>query len=130
MHELVDGEVIIIQLEAGTYFSLRGCAPEIWALLATGRDEAGVVEALRIRYRGRDAEIERAVKTLLGRLVAERVIEADPESPVPPLPASLGDPASYEEPVLERYDDMQDFLLVDPIHEVGAAGWPAPPPAA
>jgi len=24
---------------------------------------------------------------------------------------------------------MQDLLLVDPVHDVGDAGWPHPPPA-
>ena len=30
----------------------------------------------------------------------------------------------FVDPALEKYTDMQDFLLVDPIHEVSDAGWP------
>jgi hypothetical protein len=26
---------------------------------------------------------------------------------------------------LNKYTDMQDLLLLDPIHEVDAAGWPS-----
>jgi hypothetical protein len=30
----------------------------------------------------------------------------------------------YIAPVLQRYDDLEDLLLLDPIHEVDDAGWP------
>jgi hypothetical protein len=30
----------------------------------------------------------------------------------------------FEPPVLEQYTDMQDLLLLDPIHEVDEQGWP------
>jgi hypothetical protein len=31
---------------------------------------------------------------------------------------------SWAEPVLDKYTDMQELLLLDPIHEVDDAGWP------
>jgi hypothetical protein len=31
-----------------------------------------------------------------------------------------------EPPRLERYTDMKDYFLLDPIHEVDTAGWPRP----
>jgi hypothetical protein len=34
--------------------------------------------------------------------------------------------------MLEVFTDMEDLLLLDPIHDVGDAGWPmpqTPPPA-
>ena len=30
----------------------------------------------------------------------------------------------YESPCLESYTDMEDLLLLDPIHDVGKTGWP------
>jgi hypothetical protein len=36
---------------------------------------------------------------------------------------------AFTQPVLEVYTDMQDLLLLDPIHEVDEeAGWPSPKP--
>ena len=29
---------------------------------------------------------------------------------------------------IEAYGDMKDLLLLDPVHDVGAAGWPGTPP--
>lgn len=32
----------------------------------------------------------------------------------------------FETPALHKYSDMQDLLLLDPIHEVDDTGWPSP----
>ena len=37
--------------------------------------------------------------------------------------------AKFEKPVLQKYSDMQDLLLLDPIHEVDEMGWPNALPA-
>ena len=36
----------------------------------------------------------------------------------------------FAAPVLRKYTDMQDFLLVDPIHQTTDAGWPEARPEA
>jgi hypothetical protein len=33
-------------------------------------------------------------------------------------------PGAYEAPKLSAYTDMQELLLLDPIHEVDESGWP------
>jgi hypothetical protein len=30
----------------------------------------------------------------------------------------------YEAPALHKYNDMQDLLLLDPVHDVDETGWP------
>lgn len=35
---------------------------------------------------------------------------------------------SFEVPVLHKYTDMEDLLLLDPIHEVDDEGWPVAKP--
>ena len=42
---------------------------------------------------------------------------------VSPMPAHQARGA-YRTPVLSIYTDMQDLLLLDPIHDVDQAGWP------
>jgi hypothetical protein len=39
-----------------------------------------------------------------------------------------GKKPDFEAPVLNRYTDMQDLLLLDPIHEVDETGWPIQKP--
>ena len=40
----------------------------------------------------------------------------------PPPPNAVRKP--YTAPAVQKYDDLEDLLLLDPIHEVDEAGWP------
>jgi hypothetical protein len=40
-----------------------------------------------------------------------------------------GKESKFEKPGLQKYSDMQDLLLLDPIHEVDEMGWPHALPA-
>jgi hypothetical protein len=31
---------------------------------------------------------------------------------------------NYQKPVLEKFTDMQDLILLDPVHDVNPKGWP------
>ena len=59
-------------------------------------------------------------------LIEEATHEA-PASTVCAAPVSSGGPRQpFRPPVLERHSDMQDLLVLDPIHDVGEMGWPNP----
>src|SRR3954453_5980927 len=51
-HETIDGEVIMIHLLIGSYYSLRGAGADIWDSLASGRDRAQTLAFLEQRYEG------------------------------------------------------------------------------
>jgi len=129
VHETVDGEVIAIDLGNGSYYSLAGSGPAIWELLGEGASEAQLGEALAGRFEGDRATIEAEVTRLLGEL-RENGLIAEAED-AGRAAAEAGPPAAerepFEAPRLERYTDMKDYFLLDPIHEVNpAAGWPRP----
>jgi pyrroloquinoline quinone biosynthesis protein D len=42
----IDGEIVVMNLESGEFFSLTGTAREIWLLLDGTRDRAGLIAAL------------------------------------------------------------------------------------
>jgi len=127
VHETVDGEVIAIDLASGSYYSLAGSGPAIWALLASGVSEAEIGTALAGRFEAEQAEIASAVSALLGQLKENGLIvsEAGGAAERPPVAGSTEKPP-FEAPRLERYNDMKDYFLLDPIHEVDTAGWPRP----
>jgi hypothetical protein len=130
MHETVDGETIIIDLSSGTYYSLRGSAPAIWAALAQGAGSAAIVTALEGAYDAEPGSIEASVADLVRQLESERLIAPGtaPAAPVPTFePAADG---TFDEPQLEKYEDLQDIILLDPVHRVDDAGWPHAAPAA
>jgi hypothetical protein len=59
--------------------------------------------------------------------VAERILVPADESAAPvltPHPENGAAAQPYQEPKLGKYTDMQELLLLDPVHEVDEAGWP------
>jgi|tagenome__1003787_1003787.scaffolds.fasta_scaffold20722805_2 hypothetical protein len=128
VHETIEGETILINLVSGYYYSLGGCGVEVWSLLAEGRSAEEVVGELQSRYAvDRDAVAE-PVNALIDELVQEELLEpAGAEANGNGHGAgTLSAPAnsSFSPPELKKFEDLQYFLLVDPIHQVGPAGWP------
>lgn len=126
VHETVDGEVIAIDLDNGSYYSLAGSGPLVWELLAQGASETELREALEARFGGVET-IAEDIAALIQQLRENGlVVEAEPaEGAVVAAPAA-DDGEAYEAPRFERYTDMKDYFLLDPIHEVDTAGWPRP----
>lgn len=125
VHETIDDETIVIDFDTGAYYSLRATANDIWRLLENA--SAGqIVEALRQRYTGDPAHIESSVHAFLEQLAqAELVVETDGGTSLA-LPTPVAQASEiFTPPILEVYTDMQELLLLDPIHEVDAQGWPA-----
>jgi hypothetical protein len=132
-YESIDGETLIINLENGNYYSLAGTAAEIWSIVERGASVCDILEALDQRYMGDRADIEQAVGNLVTDLQNEGLILTDPAAVReqaadhrPGTPRDPGDRRAFEAPVLSKFTDMQDLLLLDPIHEVDESGWPAP----
>jgi hypothetical protein len=125
--DTIEGEVIVIDLDSGTYYSLRETSAEIWHCIKAGADEASIVDLLAERYVASREEIASAVSPLLDELAAERLIEeAEGAAPAEPVSASYAQNGRvpFIAPVLEKHTDMQDLILLDPVHDVTEAGWP------
>lgn len=121
--ETIDGETIIINLESGHYFSLNHSGGQIWNDLQAGYSTEQISELLQRRYPELAAAVA-AVQDFLGSLLAEGLIVAT-EGASAPQALEVGEPnVPYEKPALQKYEDMQDLLLLDPIHEVDEMGWP------
>jgi Coenzyme PQQ synthesis protein D (PqqD) len=127
VHETVDGEVIAIDLTSGSYYSLAGSGPAVWEALGSGASEAEIGAVLSGQFEADDEAIGNAVSALLGQLRESGLIVSDERTGEAAAPAAApGEKAPFEAPRLERYTDMKDYFLLDPIHEVDAAGWPRP----
>jgi hypothetical protein len=127
VYEEVDGELIVIDLGSGSYYSLSGSGPAIWQMLVGGASAAEIGTALEARFDAALEEIEAAVGGLIARLRENELIVAADEA-APPAMSAEGNGARepFQPPVFERYTDMKDYFLLDPIHEVDPAGWPKP----
>lgn len=128
IHQTIDGEVVIINLATGNYYSLRRSGARIWDLLMTGHSPAEVASTLQDGYGSVDGEIERSVSRLVAELEAEGLVVPAGDTPASSTASISGVPEAserFEPPTLEKFDDMQDLILLDPVHEVDQEeGWP------
>lgn len=122
--ESIDGEVVVIALTTGTYYSLRGTAAHIWDALASGLTLGEVATELR-QANPEAADVEPAVEAFVAQLVDEGLlVSGAPPEPTPERPAPAAD-GTWQPPELETFSDMQDLILLDPVHEVQPEqGWP------
>jgi hypothetical protein len=125
VHETIDGEVVAIHLETGAYYSLRDSAAVIWAGVERAASVDDVVAAVEAAFDGEG--IAAQTQGFLGELEREGLIRPAAR-PHEAIPANSGPLRPFAAPVLERYDDMEDLLLLDPVHDVDAQGWPQPAP--
>ncbi len=120
VHETVDDETIIIDLESGSYFSLTGSGPEIWQLIVAGASLEQVAAELRSRYP--DAP-DGALSELVDNLVAEELVVIGADSG--PVEIESRPPnGPFARPALRKFTDLQELLLIDPVHEIDETGWP------
>ena len=130
--EVFNDEIVIINLASGTYYSLDQSGAEIWQLLQQGATCPAIVAKIAATYALKYKEIELPVEKFLTELIQEKLITPNGASTQAHTQASsmaLGDPSSsgrrhFTPPSLNKYTDMQDLLLLDPIHDVDAQGWP------
>lgn len=135
--ETIDGESIVINLESGSYYSLRGTAADVWSLVAPGGTAEATAAVLATRYAGAPFDLVGLVSAFIARLRDEGLVVESPaarEAAPDASEARVAEPGArptFAPPTFERYEDLQDLLLADPIHEVGEGGWPTQlPPAA
>ena len=132
-HETIDGEAVIINLDSGNYYSLVDVGSFIWELVEKGASAIEVQNLVLQTYDGDTADVDRGVEELLAQLQLENLIVpvdgAGPFDPTEALPSNNGhEKRSFNPPSLHKYSDMQELLLLDPIHDVDDAGWPKPNP--
>lgn len=134
IHETIDGEAMIVNLIDGTYYSTAGSGAFLWPLIVGGHSIEECVRSCQSEYDCSDVgvlsgEIERFVSELLTEgLILENVAG---KSNLEPLGSDGQETASepsaeFVAPILHKYSDMQDLLLLDPIHDVDESGWPHP----
>jgi Coenzyme PQQ synthesis protein D (PqqD) len=71
----IDGEVVLMNLAGGDFFSLTGTATAIWRLIDGTRDRAELVSALAVEYDADEAEIAADVDEFLAKLKAAEFLE-------------------------------------------------------
>jgi hypothetical protein len=134
VHETIEGETIVMNLKNGYYYSFGGVGPAIWEMILNKADLAQIQKTLQQSF-GSDIEnLEVVVESFINDLKSNEII-IETEKPdktlsdkeIESISGSLAfAEAERKAPVFQRYTDMQDVLLLDPIHDVDEKGWPEP----
>ncbi|WCT74939.1 PqqD family protein [Sphingomonas naphthae] len=122
--EVIDGEAIIMDVRTGIYHSAEGLAAPLWEALVAGVGTVQIVQALEMAYPGTEAAAD--LNAYVDQLTGAGLLAASDGKPsiVPVDFAGL----PYAAPSLVSHGDMQDLILLDPIHDVSADyGWPVKP---
>jgi hypothetical protein len=138
VHETIDNEVIIIEFDSGNYYSLDKVGADVWNLIERGKPFGQIVEAISNLYRGSTEKVQNALSQLITELENENLVSAikemqptDSQSSIHndvAAPIADKEKPEFESPILQKYSDMQELLLLDPIHEVDERGWPTAKP--
>jgi hypothetical protein len=126
IEETIDQETIMVNLEIGTYYSLNRLATYMWGAMARGATVQEISETVSRRSGADAAQVSSAASAFFDELLAEELIVAREQDASAGADHEWPAGLSYEPPQLSRYTDMQELLLLDPVHDVGVAGWPEP----
>ena len=124
-----EDETVLINVESGFYYSVSRSGSELLELMENGCPVGSLVAALlgdseeAVRH---SSEIHRFIK----ELIEEGILSSGGPTVVPGFSMGISRPVrasieGFEPPVLQRFDDVRDLLLIDPVHMVDQReGWP------
>lgn len=125
--ETIEDETVIVDLRRGAYFSIAGIGAAIWNALEGGVSVDSLIAQIAEAFPDLAGQMPNIVNDFVAELVSQNLM-----APTGPS-AELAAPAikfgnSFAVPELRCYEDMEDLLLLDPIHDVEEAGWPVRKP--
>ena len=122
-HERLNGEVIIISFSSGKYFSLSGSAADIWTLSVEGISFPALITTLSARWQI-DIEVKEIME-FLAECVHEGIVDLTKvgTSTISELPEDL-DRSNWNTPKLMIFGNLQDLIMVDPVHDASLIDWP------
>ena len=118
-----DGDIVILNLDDGRYFSLRGAGPSVWNALMAGATAQSIIDSVR---QSRNVWAD-STNQFLRRLLELQLIRAvgKTTSVSAGMPIDWNSLSDGDQPEIEVFDDLAELILADPIHDVDAeAGWP------
>jgi hypothetical protein len=126
--EIIDGEAVIMDLATGHYFSTQHAGSDIWRGIELGAPQSVIVRFVAASY-GIAAEVAAdAVAAFVDELKRRDLVRETTGRPTDEDLANwiTGNGRPFTAPELQAYTDMEELLLLDPIHDVDQAGWPMP----
>jgi hypothetical protein len=122
--EVFDGETVMINLDTGSYYATNTTGSVILKLIEKQVDIDKKIEDYFILNEIKQEVVSEELSEYLNSLLKENIIVESRNGAVPTM-SSNEEKISYVKPELSCFTDMQELILLDPIHEVSDEGWPA-----
>lgn len=118
--DVTDGIAIIINSETGIYYGMNELATIVYENIISGAPAETILAALK-SMQAAPANIEQEFNNFINAMLEkELIIKTEDNDGIVNLPANIEDFAIN----LKEYNDAQELLLADPIHEVKEeTGW-------
>ena len=114
--EEFDGDVVILNLDDGCYFSLDGLGPTIWQSLVDGLPPNKIVA----RVKAVRKDLETATIEFLEFVSAHKLVRPSSSGQSESNVEGWNTLSTAKPPVIDVFDDLADLILADPIHDVDA----------
>lgn len=127
--ERIEGELIIISMDSGKYFSASGPAADILFLIDAGKNLIEIQQELETLFNNKidkseiETIIEFSLKENLLELLTDDIAHSKSELPEDYMRTT------WVTPNIVEFSDLQDLILVDPVHDASLKGWPVENPS-
>jgi hypothetical protein len=121
IHESVEADALLIDLDRGVYYNLEGVAATIWKGAVTGLPLDAIAVAVERNHSGCEEELRPVVAGFVQALIDEGLLTPAPVSANGAGADAVraeGQRTPYRAPTLERHTDLEQLLRADPICEV------------
>jgi len=118
-------EIVAVNLDTGIYYSLRRSACEIWLSLKSPNNINQILDLILEKYEGKADEIDAHIHQFIDRLITLNLVKMSTETAeIKSQTNPLATKSVFLPPEIDIFSDMQDILLLDPVHDVDESGWP------
>jgi len=118
-----DSEVVLANYQNGVYYNLDGSAAQIWLGLKANRTVEEIAGALAAATDGDVPSITQQVQAFIDSMLAKGLVAEGTPDPRDETwtPVLSG---AFVAPEFQRFDNLRELLLMDPVHDAGEEGWP------
>lgn len=120
--DIFENDLILANLDTGIYYSLNGLSVFLLSKLPFSEPE-GEIQAIAKQFPQKHKEIIEDLTLIWKKLQKEEIIISTDKEIKTDSNFSIEIPSGFESSKLLKYADMQDLLMLDPIHEVSEDGW-------
>jgi len=125
INDIFGEEVVLVNLQSGIYYSLRFSSAQIWKRIVSQYSIEEIIFDLMLIYNVDENILHTEIEKFVSILIENKIIKEVAITEKIIIDNSLIlEKIEFEAPIIEIFSDMQEILLLDPVHDVDKAGWP------